>query len=550
MARRLDDDKTLARVLSRANFIDVTAEAARRGIDQNTEVLELARRVGDRELELRSHGILLRDHLQLGDIRAVDRELAAIERLAEEMRQPQHLWRVKLWRGMRALIDGRFEEAERLAKEARQGGEAAGEPAALQFFSIQASLIYRLQGRLDEIVDGVGAMAERYPALRAWGVAKALVNSDLGRFDVARPEYERLAADGFEGLPLDAQWTVAHAMLSEVAFALEDSEWAELFHERLAPYAGMTIVAGPSAGCWGPVARYLGLASAAAGNLRRAVGELEDSIALSRRMGDTPFVAQAELNLAQVLLRRGAAGDAERAAQLLDSCLDCSQKLGMAGLSARALALKLELQGLSDVDITTSIDDVIEAVESERPDIRRYAAPDGTVTILFSDIESSTAMTERLGDERWIEVLRDHNLVFRQRLRAHGGFEVKNQGDGFMLAFPDPVEALRCAIEVQRAFAERGAERPDERVRVRMGLHTGEAIAEEGDFFGRNVILAARIAAQAAGDEVLVSEALHDHADGEDGLDFDGGRELELKGLAGRHRVYRAEWHAPASAPA
>ena len=85
---------------------------------------------------------------------------------------------------------------------------------------------------------------------------------------------------------------------------------------------------------------------------------------------------------------------------------------------------------------------------------------------------------------------------------------------------------------------------------MRMGLHTGEAIAEEGDFFGRNVILAARIAAQAAGDEVLVSEALHQHADGEEELVFDEGRELELKGLAGSHRVYRAEWQAQASAPA
>ena len=74
-----------------------------------------------------------------------------------------------------------------------------------------------------------------------------------------------------------------------------------------------------------------------------------------------------------------------------------------------------------------------------------------------------------------------------------------------------------------------------------MGLHTGEAIAEEGDFFGRNVILAARIAAQARGGEILVSEALREQVDGEDGLAFDAGRELELKGLAGTHRVYRAE---------
>ena len=103
-----------------------------------------------------------------------------------------------------------------------------------------------------------------------------------------------------------------------------------------------------------------------------------------------------------------------------------------------------------------------------------------------------------------------------------------------------PAAALRCAIEVQRALAEHAAESPEEEIRVRMGLHTGEAIAEEGDFFGRNVVLAARIAAQARGAEILVSEALREQAEGEDGLAFDEGRELELKGMAGHpHRSPR-----------
>jgi len=287
----------------------------------------------------------------------------------------------------------------------------------------------------------------------------------------------------------------------------------------------------------------LGILSATAGEIPRAVGELEQAIEMSRRMGGRPFVAQSELDLARVLLSRGAAGDRERAIELLDSCLDCSQAIGMPALSRQALGLKLEAQGLDSVDVTSTID-VIDAVEEERPDVRAYAAPDGTVTILFSDIEASTAMTERLGDDRWLQVLRDHNTVFRSRLVEHGGYEVKNQGDGFMLVFPDPVEALHCAIEVQRDFEARAAAEPEEALRVRMGLHTGVAIAEEGDFFGRNVILAARIAAQANGGEIFVSEELREHADGEDGVDFGEGRELELKGMAGRHRIYDVDWRA------
>jgi class 3 adenylate cyclase len=186
--------------------------------------------------------------------------------------------------------------------------------------------------------------------------------------------------------------------------------------------------------------------------------------------------------------------------------------------------------------------------------MRAHAAPDGTVAILFSDIEDSTVLTERLGDEQWLEVLREHNSIFRNQIARHEGYEVKSQGDGFMLAFPDPCEALDCAIEVQRAFAEReremrGSPAGEVVLRVRMGLHIGEVISEEGDYFGKNVILAARIAAQAMGSEILVSEELREAASSGNGddLHFDEGRELELKGLAGSHRVYRADW-APSSA--
>ena len=119
---------------------------------------------------------------------------------------------------------------------------------------------------------------------------------------------------------------------------------------------------------------------------------------------------------------------------------------------------------------------------------------------------------------------------------------MKSQGDGFMLAFPDPARALECAIAVQRAFAEREREGAGEALRVRIGLHTGEVIASEGDFFGKNVILAARIAAEACGGEILVSDEMRSAAGELEGLGFDGGRELELKGLAGRHRVYSADW--------
>ena len=133
----------------------------------------------------------------------------------------------------------------------------------------------------------------------------------------------------------------------------------------------------------------------------------------------------------------------------------------------RALALKMSLQGVSSTDFKTSIDAVAAYVQAERPDLRPHAAPDGTVTLLFTDIEDSVAMTERLGDQRWLELLRAHNAIVRDHVAAHGGYEVKSQGDGFMVAFGSARQALQCAIAIQRAFAEHN-ERAAEPVRVRI----------------------------------------------------------------------------------
>ncbi len=128
----------------------------------------------------------------------------------------------------------------------------------------------------------------------------------------------------------------------------------------------------------------------------------------------------------------------------------------MKALVERALGLKLQAQGIDTTSPQTSIDAVASAVYVDKPDLPPKAvAPDGTVTILFTDIESSTAMTERLGDQRWLELLRGHNAIVRRRVAAHEGFEVKSEGGGFMLAFQSARKALECAVDIRRAFAAR-----------------------------------------------------------------------------------------------
>src|SRR5439155_13281005 len=158
---------------------------------------------------------------------------------------------------------------------------------------------------------------------------------------------------------------------------------------------------------------------------------------------------------ARMHLARDEKGDREQALGLLDETASIYQRLRAKLDLEFVLADKLAAQGIDSTDIHTSIDRVASAVQSEHPDLEPHAAPDGTVTIMFSDIEGSTEKTARLGDKRWMEVLREHNAIVREQMKAHSGFEVKSEGDGFMLAFQSARKALHCAVAIQGALAAR-----------------------------------------------------------------------------------------------
>lgn len=199
---------------------------------------------------------------------------------------------------------------------------------------------------------------------------------------------------------------------------------------------------------------------------------------------------------------------------------------------------KEEREAASDHEL----EQMADAVAADPPDLDVEMASDGTVTILFSDIEDFTVMTEKLGDLRAQELLRAHNEVVRAQIAACGGREVKSQGDSFMVAFPGARRAVRCAIGVQRAIAQWSDKHPDQAIRVRIGLHTGEVIREENDLFGRSVILAARIADEAEGDSILVSSLLKELVDSSGEFCFGPPRTVELKGLQGVHVLHPVLW--------
>jgi class 3 adenylate cyclase len=185
--------------------------------------------------------------------------------------------------------------------------------------------------------------------------------------------------------------------------------------------------------------------------------------------------------------------------------------------------------------------DFVEPDPVEAPE-ELPTAPDGTVTILFSDIAGYTPMTERLGDLRAGELLATHNKIVRSQVATNVGYEVKAQGDGFMVAFAGAGRALRCAIAIQQAFAERNATVPDESIDVHLGLHTGEAVRHGDDFLGRTVIMASRITAQARAGEILVSSLIHELAASSGEFSFGEPRQVELKGIAAAQVLYPVTW--------
>lgn len=190
----------------------------------------------------------------------------------------------------------------------------------------------------------------------------------------------------------------------------------------------------------------------------------------------------------------------------------------------------------------TSMDELVASIGGQ------IALPSGsgddTVTIMFSDIESSTELALSAGDRRWYEILTWHNQLVEQRVAAHAGFIVKNQGDGFMITFNSARRAIICAAEIQQALHRQAVADPANAVRIRIGMHTGEAIRQDsGDLFGRHVIIAARIGALANGGEILVSSIVKEIASARGDLHFGDGTVAELKGV-GDQTVYPVLWGA------
>jgi class 3 adenylate cyclase len=204
------------------------------------------------------------------------------------------------------------------------------------------------------------------------------------------------------------------------------------------------------------------------------------------------------------------------------------------------------LEGESDAPYLGDMEAVLTAIDEFLGEGEKIGAgaeapePGAFRTVLFTDLAGSTSMMQRLGDAKGRAVLREHERITREALKAHGGTEVKSLGDGFMASFGSATRALECAIAMQRGFAQHN-ESAEEQIRVRIGLNAGEPIAEEQDLFGTAVILAARVAAKAEGGEILASDVVRQLVAGKGFLFSDRG-DVVLRGFEDPVRLYEVRW--------
>jgi class 3 adenylate cyclase len=190
----------------------------------------------------------------------------------------------------------------------------------------------------------------------------------------------------------------------------------------------------------------------------------------------------------------------------------------------------------------TSIDVIASALEPVVPDLGRLSSPDGALTLMLSDIADAAAAAERLGPERWEQVIRDHHALVGQVVAHHDGQVVQFERDGFVASFNSAHGGLHAARELQRTFAAAPGAAGQTPLAIRVGLHSGFVIADPQQLLGRNVVLAARIAAAAHADEILVSASLKQYTETDPSFVFEPRGEHHFKGVHGEHELFAVSW--------
>jgi DNA-binding SARP family transcriptional activator/tetratricopeptide (TPR) repeat protein/predicted ATPase len=338
-ARRLDDPLALYDALRIYLFANWRPSASNARLGTVSEMVKLAEAMGNPERLASALGSRTHEHMERGDIRAMDADLEAHERLTEELGQPFYLHTSAMFYATRRILGGEFLEAEQQAQRALQFGLQTGTENAAGVYGIQMFSIRREQGRLVSLAPLVQHFVQQNPASATWRPGLALIYSELGMAQEARTVLEELAAGDFASIPRDAFLASTLAYLSEVCAALHDAPRAALLYPMLLPYDGLAIVAGFGIACYGAASRFLGLLAMTLSRWDDAERHFVDALEMNSRMGARPWLAHTQHQYAAMLLARGCPDDRSQARALLDAARRTASELGMEALHEKAIVL-------------------------------------------------------------------------------------------------------------------------------------------------------------------------------------------------------------------
>jgi tetratricopeptide (TPR) repeat protein len=302
-------------------------------IEVSTEMLTLARQIGNLELQLQAHAWLVVDLLERGDRDAVDAQIEAFESGALRLRQPLFEWNSILWRAMRALLAGSLSVADKLAAEALAAGAPAEAVTVSQYYAIQVLGIRRDQGTMGGLERAARQLVEENPDRPAWRAALATLLCEEGRLDEAREEFSRLAVGDFDDIPKDLDWLIAVVLLSDVCADLGDSDRAALLYAKLEPYADLNVVIGLAAVCLGSAASFLGRLAATMGRTDLATEHFERALEANAALGAPACLARTQVDYARAL------GPGPRSEELLASAARAASEFGLGAVQRKIAEL-------------------------------------------------------------------------------------------------------------------------------------------------------------------------------------------------------------------
>ncbi|MBV9801914.1 MAG: AAA family ATPase [Solirubrobacterales bacterium] len=303
-------------------------------LEASTEMLTLARQIGNLELQLQAHAWLVVDLLERGDRDAVDAQMEAFADGAARLRQSLFEWTSLIWRAMRAVLAGALDRAERLAAEALAAGAPAEAVTASQYQAIQILAIRREQGRMGELEAAARRMVSENPGRVAWRAALVNLLCEEGRLDEAREEFDRLAAQDFEDVPKDLDWMIVMTLLSDVCADLGDAARAALLYGKLEAYANVNVVIGLAAVCLGSAASFLGKLAATMGDIERATEHFERALAANGALSAPACLARTQVDYARML------GSDPRADELLEAASKAAEKHGLGSVARKVATLR------------------------------------------------------------------------------------------------------------------------------------------------------------------------------------------------------------------